>query len=302
MGLEEEAERMYRGEGQRFHSYQERDVPANQLFHNLELLIERRTIQWDKLSFEERVKLELEISDYLRGLASMFRQLGVKFPKLPGFNAEQMNDTYQRMLLSGEIVETRKVVERLEWAKDNALMLREAYWALLYDDKRFDPDIVTEVLNSEGPGTKKAIMEAIQKQGGITSSAAKLYLAEQTQKLGEPVSGLIKSQTGNSDSRALTVRPDRTALVQYARDYHTLEVYFKALFRMTKIEKERLSELESALAEYGGPIKPAEREKFKLFMNGGLPGKSLGDYTLYLDFARFLGEMSLRHGQSKRRR
>ncbi|MBI2658693.1 hypothetical protein HYX05_01145 [Candidatus Woesearchaeota archaeon] len=293
--MEEEAEHEFRGMGGRSWSYKERDVPANQLFQNLERKIGEREKRWGSMNFEEKVQLELEISDYLRNALLMFRQLGIRLPNFQRPDTVQLENFYQRGLIQGSIADTETQIQRLEWGKQSAQMLWEAYDYLINNDRRVSPVTREELLASSRPKVRSEVMKMIQDSGGIDGPKTGYYLVDKTQELGQPIEALVKVDTKDGRYNTALVRVDRDALVGFIRNYFALEVIFKALHARLKIEQRDLSDLQAELRQYGGSLTPDEKQRMARFMQGREPGRSTGTYLSYLDYIRFVGEMALRH-------
>ena len=296
MSLEEEAEQEFRGMGGRSWSYRERDEPPNQVVQNLERKIGEREKRWGSMSFEEKVQIELEISDYLRNAILMFRQLGIRLPSFQRPDTVQLENFYQRGLIQGSIADTNTQIQRLEWGKQSAQMLWEAYDYLINNDRRVSPVTRDELLASSRPKVRSEVMKMIQDSGGIDGPKTGYYLVDKSQELGQPIEALVKADTKDGRYNTALVHVDKDAIVGYIRNYFSLEVIFKALHTRLKIEQGNLSDLQAELRQYGGPLTPDEKQRTARFMQGREPGRSTGTYLSYLDYIRFVGGMMLRHG------
>lgn len=293
---EKDAEAEFMGMGGRAWTYEERDVPANQLFHNLESRIKELLNGWQSKDFDEKIRLSTGIAGYLRLMEKLLAQHGIELydvKKLGGLN--KIERIHTREVLDTMIADSRGLVERLQFGMEHAKDLFHAYKDLIMYDPRVSEVTRNELMASVRPIALKEAMQQVQKNGGIESPHAPNYVIGESEKLGEPVGQLVaQKQYGHAGTALVPV--DRKLIEIYVMNYYKLEVFFKFLRWRHKKETGELARLEQQLDAHGGPLTPSEQQKLNQFENGRDPDRSIEIYTAYLDYLRFVGETTFRHG------
>lgn len=290
--------------GDRSWHYNERDIPANQLFQNLESRIKERMRGWEQKSFEEKIQIEMELASYKENLRLWARANGVKLPNLDRIDAsdlDKLEALHRRELLIGRIADTEGWIRRLAFGKEQAKVLHEAYEELILHDPRVNPHRRDELLKSLKPEVHQEAMRTINRAGGLESPAGVSHLLAEPPKMEKAIKSLLDSNPDHDKGRYVTTLvPMNTAVIEsYVRNYFTLEVIFKALHWRIREEERNLRELNARLREHGGPLSLQEAQHIETFASGRNPDYNIGRHLADLDLARIEGEKYLKRGKGK---
>ena len=279
-------------------TYRERDVPPNQVFQNLETRCAERLKGWDRKSFAEKIQIEMETAGYLRQMRDLLVQHGIKLPGVGRFSTtrlEELEGLHNREDLASLIEGTRDFVERLRLGMDFAKDLYQAYEDLIDHDQRVNPVIREQLKTTLKPIAREEAMRQIQKAGGPDSQNGAAYMLDESHKLGDPIVQLVAQRQQGHTSTAL-VPVDRTLIEIYVKNYYKLEAIFKVIYWRVRQESRELARLEQSLQARGGLLTPTEQQRLAQFEGGRDPDRNIGVYTAYLDYLRFVGETTFRHG------
>ena len=290
MGIEEEAElnfnSMFTGGGGN-----ERDIPANQLFQNLELLISQKMQDCESKSFEEKRRIEMELAAYKENLREWARANRIKMPNLNRVNVSDLGKLESldaRKKLVGRIADSERWLHKLGEAGEFAKMMYHAYDDLLFYDVRVNPEVCDQLLLTLKPQVQQEAMSRIRQSGGAS------YLVEEPGKIADQVKSMVSVKNEEGVYNTSLVPVNRQLIESYVRNYIALEVIFKVIYGRVIEEEENLDGLKVTLRQHGGPLKPKEQMHIDTFVSGRNPDYNIGKDLADLDIARIEGERYIR--------
>lgn len=277
--------------------YRERDVPANQILQNLELLIERR-MRWSSLGEDDKLLVEMMLAGYLTDVRFWMEAKGWPAPQLDWVDVNRVSQIEwirRRRDLAREIEDHTGKGAQIRLALKYVKSLHEDYETLLYHDKRVDPELVERLVNTLKPELKVHFERSIRERGGPESHRGMNYLIEAPKELEVPMKPLRQQERKESATSLLPVTPHH--IETYVRNYWMLDWTHSVLFWVRGQIERRIAETEGFLTEYGGAPKPRELEELETFMNGRHTEANLGRYLAVLDTLRLEFELRLREGK-----
>lgn len=264
----------------------ERDVPANQLFQNLEEIISEK-MDVSNQSFAEKLKVEKKLISYVEALRKLTRNTRLKFPKLSQASfsdLDKIQGLEQRQQIMAEMAFTKSVMQKLEYAGEQAKMLHIAYEELLYGDKRIKPELCDQLIIRLKPAAQTEAFKKINKSDGLS------YLVDEPVEAAKPIASMLSSENVPISENMALVRCDDQLLQKYIKTYHTLEVIYMYVASKLKHEGENMKELDSELRKRGGPLTQKELKRIDDFVNGTDLNYIVGDKLALLDFLRVQAE------------
>ena len=298
MGRDEAAENEFKGIGEgRSWSHVERDLPANQLFQNLELLIKERMKGWERRSFEEKVRIEMELTTYKENVRMWARANGAHMPNLEIVDVEYFNrleGINAREKITESIRESKTYIQRMQRGAEYAKILYGAYGELIFYDKRTNSDLRSNLLATLKPTVINEFMRVVRSKGGFESSGGMDYLLSEPRSMESDVKPMLSSSgQGYEKYKTVLVSVNAQLIETYIRRYYMLEIIFKLILSKIEEENHNLQSLEMSLNLSGGHVTPAERQSMDTFVSGRNPDYNIGRHLADLDIARIEGERYL---------
>ncbi len=283
---------------QRAMTYGERDVPANQWFHNLEEAIKKATSNWQSMSFEQKVQGSMGVATYLRSMRDLLKQHGIDLVGVDKLSPQGLNaleSLHNRQVLETMVNDTIRFIEKLRLGKELAKTAFQAYQDLVDYDPRVNPIRREELKNTLRAQAHMEIMQMVSNVGGRDSYQGAVYALDEASRLGQPVAQL-EAVSGQYIVRHPKIIVDDALIQTFIINYTKLDLIFRLLRWKEQQERRELASIEQELRERGGPLKPHEQQRLGQFEGGRDPDRNLNIYTSYLDYLRATYEILLRHG------